>query len=495
MSTFVAEAVAPEAGGNSDKRHSNRMLFDTHPNILRGMFTAAFALIAVVLFLIAPLYSTGDDTIGVSTGVNLFGIFSALASGGKYSFEAADIGEISVTMASGAGVMTVICFVLLLASVALGVLSMLGKLGSYEKAALMGVNFLSALMLLITFLASILPGMTAQDIWGNEREFYNVFSPGAGIFMALLCSVIAFGTSWGVNVKNAKLVRKNWLMYLFLVVPAILVVVYNIYPMILSVCMSMKDYVIADGVWGSAWVGFDNYVAIFTDADMLRIIGNTIFISVLRMVISIIPPIILAIMLYDMGAYKVRKGIQTIIYIPHFFSWVVVYAIAYSFINADGLFNNLTGDDVRILANEKAFIPLLLITDLWKECGWNTILYMAALTNVDPSLHEAAAIDGAGPLKRLWHITLPSIKPTVVFTTVMSVGNLLKGAGYEQIMLFGSDVMKNAQVIDTWVIWKGLEGLQYGLGAAVSFFQALIGLGMVVGCNYISKKWVGVGLY
>lgn len=120
---------------------------------------------------------------------------------------------------------------------------------------------------------------------------------------------------------------------------------------------------------------------------------------------------------------------------------------------------------------------------------------MAALSNVDPNLNEAAAIDGAGPLRRLWFITLPCIKPTIVFTSVMAVGNLLKGAGYEQIMLFGSEVMENAQVIDTWVIWKGLKGLQYGIGAAVSFFQSLIGMFMVVACNKLSKKWVGVGLY
>ena len=469
--------------------------FDSQPNILRGMLTILFSLCSIVLFLLTALYTTGDAQIDVVANVNIFGVLSALFNGGRFTFEATDIGELSVVMPSGIAVLIVVCFVCLIASFIFGVLIFLGKFKGFDKFVLTGVNALSLAVLILTLIVSIMPGAKATDIWGMEKEFYSVVSPNAGIFFAIFFTLLACATSWGVNVKNAKLVRKNWLMYVFLSVPAILVVVYSLYPMILSVCMSMKEYVIADGIWGSGWVGMDNYVAIFTDSDMLRIIGNTVFISFLRMIISIVPPIILAIMLYDMGAPKIRKAIQTIIYIPHFFSWVVVYAIAYSFINADGLINNILSEDIRILANEEVFVPLLLITDLWKECGWNTILYMAALTNVDPSLYEAAAMDGAGPLKRLWHITLPSIKPTIVFTAVMSVGNLLKGAGYEQIMLFGSDIMKNAQVIDTWVVWKGLEELKYGLGAAVSFFQSIIGLIMVVGCNYISKKWVGVGLY
>lgn len=495
MQDYSAKTMQYPNHDAPDKSHQVLMKVDTNPCILRGILTTVFSLCGIILFLVTALYTTGDSQIDVVVNVNIFGILSALFDGGRFTFEAADIGELAVVIPTGVAVLITIGFLCLMASFVLGVLSLLGKLNGYDKPVLMGANGLSLFVLTLTLVLSILPGMKASDIWGMDKEFYSVFFPSAGIFFAIFFALVAFATSWGVNVHNARLIHKNWLMYVFLIVPAVLVVVYSLYPMLLSVCMSMKDYVIADGIWGSQWVGFDNYVTIFTDADMLRIIGNTIFISFLRMIISIVPPIILAIMLYDMGAQKVRKGIQTIIYIPHFFSWVVVYAIAYSFINADGLINNMLAEDVRILANEEVFVPLLLITDLWKECGWNTILYMAALTNVDPSLHEAAAMDGAGPLKRLWHITLPSIKPTIVFTAVMAVGNLLKGAGYEQIMLFGSDIMKNAQVIDTWVVWKGLEELKYGLGAAVSFFQSIIGLIMVVGCNYISKKWVGVGLY
>jgi putative aldouronate transport system permease protein len=465
-------------------------------HVLRGILTFGFSLIALIFLLCAPIFSFGDESVSLKESVGLFGLLGTLGSGGSYSFTTTEFGRLTVQIPSVAVWLVLLTFVFNLANCVLGALGAFGILKKHDRAVLSVCGLVSVVYQCIVFCVLIgKNSLRAKDILGESQEFYRVFSVSASYLVSILCAVISFSTALGVNEKNTKAVRKNWLMYLFLVIPGVLVVVYNLYPMLLSFCLSMKNYVIADGVWGSTWVGLNNYIRIFSDSDMLRIVGNTILISVLRMLIAIIPPLILSIMLFDMGHLKLRKGIQTVLYIPHFFSWVVVYAIAYSIVNPDGLINNITGSEIRILANENTFIPLLLITDLWKECGWNTILYMAALSNVDPSLQEAASIDGAGPLRRLWSITLPSIKPTIVFITVMSVGNLLKGAGYEQIMLFGSDIMKSAQVIDTWVVWKGLQGLEYGLGAAVSFFQSLIGMVMVLLCNYLSKKWVGVGLY
>ena len=152
-------------------------------------------------------------------------------------------------------------------------------------------------------------------------------------------------------------------------------------------------------------------------------------------------------------------------------------------------------DSVKILTSETKFIPLLLITDLWKELGWGTIIFLAALTGIDPSTYEAAAIDGAGAWKKFKYVTLPGMKPTIAFVSIMAVGNVLKGAGYEQILLFGSETMKSAQVIDTWVYWKGLNGLQYGISSAVSFLQSAVGLILVLGANKFSKKKVGISLF
>lgn len=473
-----------------------REKFDSSPNILRGAIAAVCAVAAIVLLLAAPIFTFGDESVSLSVGVGFFGLMGALLTGGKYGFTDAEFGELEVGVPSSATVLVLIALILWLAVATLGILGAFGKLGRRDRAALAISGFTAFVWQAVTFIVMIASkSMKAENIYGEQTVFYRTFSVTATYLVGVLLALITGCCALGINGRNVKNVRRYKLMYLFLLPAAVLVIIYNLYPMLLSFCLSMKNYVIADGIWGSVWVGLNNFKTIFVDRDMLRIIGNTILISVLRMVISIIPPIILAVMLFDMGAKKVRKGIQTIIYIPHFFSWVVVYAIAYAFVNPDGLINSFVSGDVHILANERAFIPLLLITDLWKECGWGTILYMAALTNVDPSLHEAAAIDGAGPIKRLFKVTLPSITPTIVFTTVMAVGNLLKGAGYEQIMLFGSDIMKSAQVIDTWVVWKGLQRLQYGLGAAVSFFQSFIGMLMVIVCNKLSKRWVGVSLY
>lgn len=489
MSNIVASDIRMKENGG---RRGVKALF-SDANFLKGFFTAILAFFALIVYLFVPHFSFGDQSMSVDENIRFFDIFGSLFAGGKIEI-ATEIGNLSVSMPSLAAVIVIIGVLMPILQITAGVLTVFFP----EKT----VRILPALNLFVTvwqiavFLFFILDsGMSAADIWGETKPFYKVFWPESNYMIVGLISLASFGISIVVNEKTAGLIYKNRLMYLFLLVPAVLIAVYNVYPMILAFVLSMKNYVISDGIWGSDWIGFGNFSVIFTDGDTLRILLNTIKISFFRMVCSIVPPIILAIMLFDMGHEKVRKGIQTIIYIPHFFSWVVVYAIAYSFINPDGLINNLFDTPVRILSNEKLFVPLLLITELWKECGWNTILYMAALSNVDPNLNEAAAIDGAGPLRRLWFITLPCIKPTIVFTSVMAVGNLLKGAGYEQIMLFGSEVMENAQVIDTWVIWKGLKGLQYGIGAAVSFFQSLIGMFMVVACNKLSKKWVGVGLY
>ena len=305
------------------------------------------------------------------------------------------------------------------------------------------------------------------------------------------------------KLKRVERIVKYKVMYALLIVPTLCVFVFSLYPIFLQTIMSFKDYSIGNissGIWGSNWIGFGNFVTIFTDPTMLQVIGNTLLISVCRIIEQLIPPIILSILLFDMGHDKLRKVIQTILYIPHFFSWVIIYAIAYAFINVEGIINviitALGGEAVMFFNNDAAFIPILLITDMWKELGWGTILYLASLSSVDPGQYEAAALDGAGPMQKLFYITLPNMKNIIVFMGIMSVGNLLKGAGGEQILLFGNDHMNMAQVIDTWVIWFGLggEGL-YSISAAMSFFQAFIGIIMVLSCNYFSKKFAGVGMW
>ena len=289
-------------------------------------------------------------------------------------------------------------------------------------------------------------------------------------------------------------------MYLLLAIPLLLLVVFALYPILLQTVLSFKEYKFTDGVWGSDWVGSEQFKKIFTDPDMARIIWNTVKISFLRLIFGMVPPIILALMIFEIKKNHVKRAVQTITYVPHFFSWVIIYGIVFAFLSPNGIVNNIIlsygNKAVDFLTTERYFIPMLIITDIWKELGWGTILYLAALSSIDTTLFDAAAVDGAGPLRKLWNITLPSISSIIVFLFIMAIGNILKGAGAEQILLFANTaVMNKAEVIDTWVYWQGLGNYQYSLGAAVSFVQSFIGIILVLTANKLSIKLVGRGLW
>ena len=471
------------------------------PEIGKGIILLSVLFLSFCVLLLSPVLTIADHSIAVSISISGIQAMIALFGGGAYQASVAGIGVMTVQLPVLPTALMLVGMLLILICMAVtAAVTFRPVWRRYQRVASAGAIGVSVLYFIALYIALIFSErIAALDLYGQQSVFYREYAVGSSWLIAIVLCLLAAALAFFLKGRDMAKVRKNWSMYLLLLVPTLLMLVFSLYPMFLQLILSFKDYKIAGGIWGSDWIGLDNFVKIFTDATMLRVIGNTLLISVCRMFISIVPPILLAIFLFDMGHDRLRKGLQTILYIPHFFSWIVIYGIAYAFISPEGLINSIVkvlgGESVKILTSEKAFIPLLLITDLWKEVGWGTILFLAALTNVDTTLYEAAALDGAGPVKRLIHITLPSIAATIVFVTVMAVGNLLRGAGFEQIMLFGSENMQIAQVIDTWVIWKGLNRLEYGLGAAVSFFQSAIGFAMVVSCNWLSKKTVGIGLY
>jgi putative aldouronate transport system permease protein len=231
-----------------------------------------------------------------------------------------------------------------------------------------------------------------------------------------------------------------------------------------------------------------------------RVIVNTIVISLMRLAIGFLPPIILAIFLFDMTSSSFRRISQSILYIPHFFSWVVIYAIVQALFSSSGYFNNVLAlfdiPPKNYLMDIKWFYPLLFGSDLWKELGWGTIIYLAALTNIDPQLYEAARVDGAGPIQRIIHITLPGIFPVIAFCLTISLGNILNNTNTEQLLLFYSPATYSiADVIGTWVYRRGLGEFKYSLGSAVSQFNSVVGLVLVLTFNKLSKKFFGVGIW
>jgi putative aldouronate transport system permease protein len=248
------------------------------------------------------------------------------------------------------------------------------------------------------------------------------------------------------------------------------------------------------------WVGLDNYIEIFTNKEMFKLIRNTLVISVCRLVFSFIPPIILTIFIFDLRNTLFKRISQTIVYIPHFFSWVVIYGITFAFFSGDGFINNIIshfgdGKTFEFLTSTKAFVPLLVGSQIWKEAGWGTILYFAALTGVNTELYEAAKIDGAGPISRTIAVTLPAMIPVITFSLIMSMGSILNN-DFEQILLFyNAAVYDVADVIDTWVYRVGLGKMEYGIGSAVNMLKAVVSMVLILMTNSFSKKVTGKGMF
>jgi putative aldouronate transport system permease protein len=300
--------------------------------------------------------------------------------------------------------------------------------------------------------------------------------------------------------KRKVMLRRYAPLYLLAVIPITYLIVYRYYPIVAQFVLSFKKYRILDGVWGSEWVGFANFKELFHSAEFSRIIINTVRISLLNLIAGFFPPIILAIMLYDMNAPRYRRISQSLLYLPHFFSWVVVYNLVLAFFSNTGYINgirNILGmESVDYLMQTKTFLPLLVGSGLWKELGWGTIIYMAALTSIDIELFDVAKIDGAGPLQRVRYITLPGILPVVVFVLTMSLGRIFSAANTEQILLYyGPQNYSVSDVIGTWVYRQGLGKLKYSLGASIALFQSLIGLGLVLICNKAANRFAGVGIW
>lgn len=467
----------------------------------KGLILISLLLVAIILMLFMPSYSYTDSSVDLSLNISGFKVISSLFTGGKLTINNIYFGPMSLVLPISVSIFFIVGILLIVFSIViLFITSFIEKKVKYQKTISGTILVFTLLYFVFIYLILVLTSwVKADNLNGETAVFYRYYVVGPSWLLSIFLLLLTSSVTIFLKREKIKLVRKYIVMYLLLIIPTLFMLIFNIYPVILQLVLSFKEYSVEKGIWGSTWIGFSNFKTIFMDKDIHSIVLNTLIISCLRIVIQIIPPILLAIFLFDMGKDKYRSKMQTVLYLPHFFSWVVIYGIAYAFINPEGLINSvLLGigkDSVKILTSETKFIPLLLITDLWKELGWGTIIFLAALTGIDPSTYEAAAIDGAGAWKKFKYVTLPGMKPTIAFVSIMAVGNVLKGAGYEQILLFGSETMKSAQVIDTWVYWKGLNGLQYGISSAVSFLQSAVGLILVLGANKFSKKKVGISLF
>lgn len=293
--------------------------------------------------------------------------------------------------------------------------------------------------------------------------------------------------------------KKYRLLYLILLVIMGYYVVFQYIPILWGFLISFKDMKVGSTILNAKWVGFENYRYIFQNPEIMKLVKNTLVISCSRLLFTFLPPILLTIAIFDLRNSKFKKLSQTIVYIPHFFSWVIIYGIVYAFFSGNGFINNilqlLGNSKFDFMTSSKAFVPMLVGSQIWKEAGWGTILYFAALTSVSPELYEAAKIDGAGPMQRTRVVTLPAMIPVIAFSLIMALGNILNN-DFEQILLFyNSAVYDVGDIIDTWVYRVGLGKMQYGIGSAVNMMKAVVSLVLIVTANKVSRKTTGRGLY
>ncbi|MGC9539751.1 ABC transporter permease [Streptomyces sp. UG1] len=263
--------------------------------------------------------------------------------------------------------------------------------------------------------------------------------------------------------------------------------------------IAFKEYVPFDGLWDSPWIGLDNFQRMFEDTAFWDSVLNTLLISVLQLVFFFPVPLALALLLHSLTWSTVRRFVQSVAYLPHFISWVIVVALFQQVLGDTGMLNSYLGDaglhTVDIIGNPDAFKPLVVAQVIWKDAGWGTIIFLAALSMVDDQLYEAAAIDGAGPWRRFWHVTLPTIRPVIILLLIMRLGEILS-VGFEQMLLQRDAVgPEAAEVIDTFVYFQGIVGGDYGYAAAAGLFKGVIGAVLVYAANKVAHRLGEQGVY
>ena len=325
---------------------------------------------------------------------------------------------------------------------------------------------------------------------------------GAG-FVLLAGTLIAFFTLPSLKAASTPVIhdlRRDKYLYL-LILPGILVVFVFSYMPMYGIILAFKDYKIKSGIMFSPWCGMENFTRFFGRSIAGSVIGNTLFIGITQLLITFPIPIILALLLNELKSTRYRKVVQTIIYLPHFVSWVIMYSLLFSLFSiTSGLVNKLLislgMSSINLLSNPSMFYPMLYGTSIWKEAGWGTIIYMAAIAGVDQEMYEAAYLDGANRFQQCIHITLPAIAFSVTTMLILNVGSVM-GANFDQIMNLRTEATKTtvAQVIDTYVYDMGVSKGEYDLSTAIGLFQQIVNCILLFASNFIVKKMSGEGFF
>lgn len=293
--------------------------------------------------------------------------------------------------------------------------------------------------------------------------------------------------------------RDNWTIYLMVLIPVIWLIIFCYVPMG-GIQLAFKTFRAKQGIWGSPWVGFDNFERFFRSYSFKTIIWNTISINVYSLIVGFPIPIIFALLLNYLRQKRLKKVVQMVSYAPYFISTVVMCGMIIIFLDRDtGAINQLISalgfDTVNFMGTPSYFKDIYVWTSVWQGMGWASIIYISALAGVDSQLHEAAIVDGANKLQRIWYVDLPSIKATIIMLLILQIGSLM-GVGFEKVFLLQNDLnMSESEVISTYVYRVGLINTDYGYSTAVGLFNSVINLILLVASNQLCKRLTKESLF
>jgi putative aldouronate transport system permease protein len=301
-----------------------------------------------------------------------------------------------------------------------------------------------------------------------------------------------------VKRKRMTFFRRQWQLYVLMILPMAYFIIFKYIPMA-GVAVAFKDYNIFKGVWGSPWVGFSVFKEVFSLPQFYQALRNTLVLNILGL-LTFPVPIILALLLNELHINWFKRVSQTLMYLPHFISWVIIGGMAIELLSTNnGTINEMIkaigGQPIPFLEKPAYWIATYVGTGMWHYAGWGSILYLAALTGINKELYEAAEVDGATRMRKIWHITLPGIKPTIIVLFILQIGNMANISFEQPYVLQNGYVKDVSQVISTYVYTVGIQSARFALATAVGLFQSVVGLTLLLSAEYISRRLNNQGIF
>lgn len=308
----------------------------------------------------------------------------------------------------------------------------------------------------------------------------------------------------GLRRRKWVFARNNISLYLMLVPAFLYIFIYKFAPLF-GLTIAFKNFSLFNGdgifaaILNSPWVGFKHFRTVFESRDFLKVLSNTLIISAYKLFLLFPYPVLLALLLNELRVRRFKRTVQTLIYMPHFLSWVVVFGLFFLMLSNDGLVNRLLAsmgfEKMQFFLDTRLFRGLLVFSAGWKESGWDTVVYMAAITGISQEMYEAATLDGCGRFEKIWYVTLPSILPVISLMFIMRLGKILN-AGYEQVLIMYNPMVYDvADILETYVYRMGIGKMNYSLATAVGLFQSVVAFMLVVSSNSASKKLLGKSIW